>query len=142
MATVKANDKVRVHYTGQLTTGEIFDTTVGFEPAEFELGQGMLLPKFEEALVGMAKGEKKSFEIGFEDAYGPVNKDIFYQVPKDVLPEDVELEVGGQLTARSEEGEERPVMIAEIGDDHIVVDANHPLAGRNLKFDVEIVEIV
>ena len=141
MAIVTANDTVMVHYTGQLESGEIFDTTHGNPPAEFPLGQGMLLPQFEAALVGMNTGDKKTFTIGYEDAYGPVNKEIFYEVPKDVLPQDIPLEVGGQLTARNDQGEERPVIIAEVHDEFIIVDGNHPLAGQNLMFNVEVVEI-
>ncbi len=142
MAIVKANDTVKVHYTGETTKGDIFDTTMGADPADFPLGQGLLLPHFEEALVGMSVGEKKTFQIGSNDAYGPVNEEFFYEVPKNVLPEDIELQVGGQLTARNDAGEERPVIIAQINEETIVVDGNHPLAGQDLVFHVEVVGIV
>lgn len=131
---------VKVEYT--LTVdGEKVDSSEGKEPIEFEAGAKQMISGFEKALIGMKAGEKKSFDVSPEDGYGTVNPQAFQEVPKDRLPQDVELEVGMVLGARSPDGRPMPVKISEIKKDTVVIDFNHPLAGKTLHFDVEVVEV-
>ena len=142
MSQVKANDTVKVHYTGKLkATGQVFDTSAEREPLEAQLGQGALIPGFEKGLVDMKVNEKKTIEIPKEEAYGEVRKELFQQVGKDQLPEEIKPEVGMGLVSQNPDGTERQLRVAEVNDDHIVVDANHPLAGHDLTFELELVEI-
>ncbi len=142
MSTVKANDKVRVHYTGKLNDGQIFDSSVDREPLEFTVGAGQMIPGFDTAVEGMELNEKKTFTLKPEEAYGPVNKDLYHKVERTQLPEDLKPEVGQVLVAGSPDGREMQVTVQEVHDDAIVIDANHPLAGKDLTFDVQIVEIL
>lgn len=141
MSQVKANDTVRVHYTGKLTTGEIFDSSLEREPLEFTLGQGMLIPGFESAVIDMKVNEKKTVTIPVTEAYGEKVNELFQKVDKAQLPEEIKPEVGMGLMAQNHDGTERQLRVAEVNDDHIVVDANHPLAGHDLVFDLEVIEI-
>lgn len=141
MSQVKANDTVRVHYTGKLTTGEIFDSSLEREPLEFTLGQGMLIPGFESAVIDMKVNEKKTVTIPVTEAYGEKVNELFQKVDKAQLPEEIKPEVGMGLMAQNQDGTERQLRVAEVNDDHIVVDANHPLAGHDLVFDLEVIEI-
>lgn len=141
MSVAKKNDTVKVHYTGKLTSGEVFDSSVDREPLEFVLGAGMMIQGFDKAVDGMALNEKKSITIAPEEAYGPVNNDLMQQVPRTQLPEEMKPEVGQMLVAHSPEGQETHVVVAQVADDHIIVDANHPLAGKELAFEIELVEI-
>lgn len=141
MSKVKANDTVRVHYTGKLTDGQVFDSSREREPLEVQLGQGSLIPGFEKGLVDMEVNEKKTITIPKEEAYGEVNKELFQSIPNSELPDNIKPEVGMGLVARGQDGSERQLRVAEVHDDSIVVDANHPLAGKDLIFDLEVVEI-
>lgn len=142
MSQVKANDTVKVHYTGKLkATGQIFDTSAEREPLEAQLGQGALIPGFEKGLVDMKVNEKKTIEIPKEEAYGEVMKELFHKVPKDQLPGEIKPEVGMGLMAQNPDGTERQLRVAQVEDDHIIVDANHPLAGQDLVFELEVVGI-
>ncbi|MBC2840539.1 peptidylprolyl isomerase [Robiginitalea sp. SC105] len=141
MSKVKANDMVRVHYTGKLTNGEVFDSSLEREPLEVKLGEGSLIPGFEKGLVDMSVNEKKTITIPKEEAYGEIRKELFQSVPKTELPENIEPSVGMGLVARGQDGSERQLRVAEVNEDSIVVDANHPLAGQDLVFDLEVVEI-
>lgn len=142
MSQVKEKDTVKVHYTGKLaSTGQVFDSSVEREPIEFTLGEGTIIPGFETGVIDMKESEKKTIEIPKEEAYGEVRKDLFQQVPKDQLPEEIKPEVGMGLVSQNPDGTERQLRVAEVNDDHIVVDANHPLAGHDLTFDLELVEI-
>lgn len=142
MSQVKADDTVKVHYTGKLkATGQIFDTSAEREPLEAQLGQGMLIPGFEKGLVDMKVNEKKTIEIPMEEAYGEVSKELFHKVERAQLPQEVKPEVGMGLISQNPDGTERQLRVAEVEEDHIVVDANHPLAGQDLVFELEVVAI-
>ncbi|HDZ06157.1 hypothetical protein LCGC14_0128740 [marine sediment metagenome] len=141
MSKVKADDKVVVHYTGKLSNGQIFDSSVDREPLEVKLGQGSLIPGFEKGLLDMTPSDKKTIVIAKEDAYGEKQEELFQKVPKSELPEDMEPKVDMALMATNADGSERQLRVAEVNEDNIVVDANHPLAGEDLTFELELVEI-
>jgi FKBP-type peptidyl-prolyl cis-trans isomerase 2 len=141
MSKVKANDTVKVHYTGKLENGNIFDSSLEREPLEITLGKGMLIPGFEKSLLDMEVKEKKTVTIPQEEAYGPVQEELFQPIAKEALPEEIEPEIGMGLMATNADGSERQLRIVEVKEDHIVVDANHPLAGKDLIFELELVEI-
>ena len=141
MSQVKENDTIKLHYTGKLSDGQVFDSSVEREPIEFTVGEGKIIPGLEKAVIDMKVNEKKTIEIAKDDAYGDASDELFQQVKKEQLPEDIKPEVGMGLVSKNEDGSERQLRVAEVNDDHIVVDANHPLAGKDLVFDIELVEI-
>jgi FKBP-type peptidyl-prolyl cis-trans isomerase SlpA len=141
MNTVKANNIVKVHYTGKLTSGQIFDTTEGKDPIEFTLGEGSLISGFENGLIDMKLNEKKSFTIAKKDAYGDVLTELIQEVNKTELPQDMEPKVGMGLVSKSPDGQEMNLMVVEVKEESIIIDGNHPLAGKDLVFDIEILEI-
>ncbi|MCX2718448.1 FKBP-type peptidyl-prolyl cis-trans isomerase [Lentiprolixibacter aurantiacus] len=141
MSKVKANDTIQVHYTGKLTNGQVFDSTEERGPLKVTLGQGSLIPGFENGLVDMTLNEKKTITIPKEEAYGEVRKELFQAIKNEELPETIKPEVGMGLVARGQDGSEQQLRVAEVNEDHIVVDANHPLAGHDLVFDLQVVEI-
>jgi FKBP-type peptidyl-prolyl cis-trans isomerase SlpA len=141
MSQVKANNTVKVHYTGKLSDGQVFDTSEGKEPIEFVLGQGQLIPGFEQGLIDMKVNEKKTITIAKEEAYGEVNEQLIQEVDKANLPQDMEPKVGMGLVSKSPDGQEMNLMVVDVKEKSIVVDGNHPLAGRDLVFDLEVVEI-
>ena len=142
MQQVKTGDKIKVHYHGKLTNGETFDSSTGREPLEFEVGSGMVIPGFDEGVTGMTVGEKKTVNIPFAEAYGPKNPEMVIEMPKDRFPEDMQVEVGMPLMMSDQQGQQFQVTIAEIKEEAVMLDANHPLAGQDLIFDLELVEIV
>ena len=142
MAQVKKGDKIKVHYHGKLTSGETFDSSVGREPLEFEVGSGMVIKGFDDGVTGMSVGEKKTVNIPFNEAYGAKNPEMIIEMPKDRFPKDMEIEVGMPLGMSDQEGQQFEVTIVEIKDDVVMLDANHHLAGQDLVFDLELVEIV
>ncbi len=142
MSKAKAGDTVRVHYTGKLDDDTQFDSSSGRDPLEFGIGNGQVLPGFENAVEGMTVGENKSVRIEAEDGYGPHHEQLIQEVPKSVLPEDLTPEQGMQLQARDAEGNVTSMTVTEVSEESITVDANHPLAGKALNFDIELVEIV
>jgi FKBP-type peptidyl-prolyl cis-trans isomerase 2 len=142
MQQVKTGDTVKVHYHGRLTDGTTFDSSEGREPLEFEVGSGMVIKGFDDGLLGMTVGEKKTIDILVEDAYGPKDPQMLMEFPIDRFPEDMKPEVGMQLNMTNGSGQNFPVVIAEVKDDTAVLDGNHPLAGEDLIFDLELVEIV
>lgn len=141
MSKVKADSQVRVHYTGKLSDGQVFDSSVDREPLEVKLGQGGLIPGFEKGLLDMEPNEKKTIVIAKEDAYGEKQKELFQTVPKSELPAEIEPKVNMALMATNADGSERQLRVAEVNENDIVVDANHPLAGEDLTFELELVEI-
>lgn len=142
MQQVKSGDKIKVHYHGRLTNGETFDKSEGREPLEFEVGSGMVIKGFDDGVTGMAVGDKKTINIPADEAYGPKNPDMIIDMPKDRFPKDMELEVGMPLSMSDGQGQQFQVVVAEVQDEVIILDANHPLAGEDLIFDLELVEII
>ncbi|MCB0431411.1 MAG: peptidylprolyl isomerase [Flavobacteriales bacterium] len=141
MKQVQKDDTVKVHYKGTLNDGNVFDSSEGREPLEFTVGAGQVIPGFEQAVIGMQINEQKKIEIPFSEAYGPVRDELRGQVPRTNLPEDMKPEVGMQLQAQQESGEVMVVTVTSVDDESITVDANHPLAGKDLTFEISLVEI-
>lgn len=141
MQLVKKGDTVRVHYTGKLTSGEPFDSSAGREPLEFEVGAGMMIKGFDDAVVGMTIGDKKTVNIAAADGYGERNEEMLIEFPRSNFPDDMIPEVGMQLTMNNNAGQQFPVTITEVGEEIVKLDANHFLAGKELVFDIEMMEI-
>ena len=141
MSKAKTGDRVKVHYTGTLDDGTVFDTTKGGEPLEFVLGSGEIISAFEENIIGMEEGEKKNFVIKAEDAYGPHRDELVLEVSKDDFPPDIHPKEGQQLQLTQPDGHSFVVTVKEVKENTVVLDANHPLAGKDLNFEVELVEI-
>ena len=142
MQQAKSGDKVKVHYHGRLTNGETFDSSEGRAPLEFEVGGGMVIKGFDDGVTGMSVGDKKTVNIPSAEAYGPRNPEMIIDFPKDKFPGEMELEVGMPLMMNNGAGQQFQVVVVEIKDDVVMLDANHPLAGQDLIFDIELVEIV
>jgi len=141
MAQASAGDMVKVHYTGKLDDGTIFDSSREREPLEFTVGEGQVIPGFEEAVSGMGVGEETTVEISPDNAYGPRQEDAVMQFPLEALPDEIEPEVGMQLQLQSQNGQAFPARVVEVGEDTITLDANHPLAGQTLTFEIELVDV-
>jgi len=141
MSQAKSGDTVRIHYTGTLSGGEIFDSSEGRDPLEFKLGGGQVIPGLESEIEGMQVGEKKSIAVSPADGYGDHHPEGVQKVPRGDFPPDMELNIGLELTATSPEGKSMRVKVIEIGEAEVTLDANHPLAGNALVFDVELIEI-
>lgn len=141
MTQVKTGDKVRLHYTGTLADGETFDSSEGREPLEFTVGSGQIIPGLDRALPGMEVGDKKVVEIAADDAYGQPHPNARQDVPRADIPENIPLEIGLQLQMQTPEGQPVPVRVAALTDETVTLDANHPLAGKDLTFAIELVSI-
>ena len=141
MQQVKDGDKVKVHYHGRLRNGETFDSSQGREPLEFTVGAGQMIKGFDEGVKGMLPGDKKTVEIGADDAYGQKEDGNLIEFPKDQFPPDVTPEPGHKLMLSNDQGQQFPVVIAEVKESSVILDANHPLAGEDLIFDIEMVEV-
>lgn len=141
MTQAKKGDRVKVHYTGKLDDGTVFDSSRDREPIEFTLGAGEVIPGFEAAVEGMEVGETKTTTIPAEEAYGPHRDDMILMVERSKFPPHIEPEVGQQLQLRQEDGQTLIVTVAAVTEDTVALDANHPLAGEDLTFDIELVEI-
>lgn len=141
MAQAKRGDQVKVHYTGKLADGQIFDSSAGSEPLEFTIGEGNLISGFEEAVVGMSSGESKSVAIPANQAYGFHRPDLVMVVDRQQIPPSVQPEVGQLLELRHGENESLAVMVTDVSAATITLDGNHPLAGKDLTFEIELLEI-
>ena len=141
MKQVKDGDVVKVHYTGKLTNGEQFDSSMGREPLEFTVGAGQMIKGFDAAMPGMNLGEKKTINIAPEDAYGARSEEAIIEFPKTNVPADMKLEPGMPLTLSNQAGQPVPVIVVEVKEEIVVLDANHFLAGQELVFVIELVEI-
>jgi peptidylprolyl isomerase len=141
MQQVKQGDKVKVHYHGKLTDGTTFDSSDGREPLEFEVGSGAVIPGFDNGVIGMIVGDKKTVNIPADEAYGSRHQELVMDFPKDRFPEDMNPEVGMQLMMNNGAGQQFPVTIVDVKEDAVTLDANHHLAGQDLVFDIELVDI-
>lgn len=142
MAQAKAGDTVRVHYTGKVDDGTVFDSSVGGEPIEFVLGEHHVIPGFEEGVTGMEVGESKTVLIPSDEAYGPHMDEMVLIVPREQVPPHITLGLGEMLELRQPSGEAITVRITELSDTSVKLDGNHPLAGEDLTFDLRLVDIV
>ncbi len=140
--TVKSGNTIKIHYHGRLSDGTTFDSSAGRTPLEFTVGSGQVIKGFDDGVQGMAVGDKKTIEIPFINAYGPEDPSMIIEFPKERLPEDMKPEIGMQLNMNNAEGQQFPVVVTEITDENIILNANHPLAGKDLIFDLELVEIL
>ena len=141
MAQAKTGDTVKVHYTGKLKDGTVFDTSADREPLEFKIGERKLIPDFEEAVVGMEPGDSKSIEIAAENAYGAHNKDMVMVVERKDIPEGLDPQVNQRLQVQQQSGQSFVVTVTEVSEASITLDGNHPLAGKDLTFDIQLTEI-
>ena len=141
MQQAKKGDKVKIHYHGKLIDGNTFDSSAGREPLEFEIGSGQVIAGFDDGVTGMTIGEKKTINIPAERAYGEKQEQMIMEFPITQFPEDMVPEVGMQIEMNNGAGQNFPVVIVEIKDEIVVLDANHPLAGKELIFDLELIEI-
>ena len=140
--TVKKDDTIRVHYTGRLEDDTQFDSSAGKDPIEFTVGQGQLIQGFENGVMGMAPGEKKTISIQPAEAYGERQEDLLGKVGRDQFPPEIVPEAGMQLQVKRPDGEVMPVVVVEVTEEEVTLDGNPPLAGKTLVFDLEVVEIL
>ena len=138
---IEDGKKVRIHYTGTLNDGEQFDSSAGREPLEFETGSGMVIPGFDSAVRDMEVGEKKTVTLPSKEAYGELREEMIGDIPKANFPEGMGIQVGMPLQMQGPQGP-LPVIVKEVNEDTVTIDANHPLAGKDLTFELELVEIV
>lgn len=135
---IKSGNTVTVHYTGKYENGDVFDTSNQKDPISFEVGAGQVIPGFENAVIGMSKGDTKTVNIAPEDGYGQVNKEMIVEVALDQVPEGVK--VGAELQGQNAQGQPVPVVVKSVNEDTVTLDANHKLAGENIVFDIEVVD--
>ena len=141
MTEVKSGDTVAIHYTGTLIDGTTFDSSEGRDPLEFTVGSGQIIPGLDVALPGMTVGDTKTVKIACQDAYGPINPEMQQAVPREGIPADIPLEVGTQLQMQTPDGQAMPVMVVAVDEATVSLDANHPLAGKDLTFDIELMKV-
>lgn len=142
MAQAKMGDTVKVHYTGKLDDGTVFDSSADREPLQFTIGSGNIIPGFEQAVVGMSLGDSKTEKIPIDQAYGPYVDEMVVTIERRQMPADLEPEVGQQLQIQQPNGQIIPVIVTDVSDSQVTLDANHPLAGEDLIFDINLVEIL
>lgn len=142
MAQAEQGDTVKVHYTGRLDDGMVFDTSLGRDPLQFTIGEGRIILGFEQAVVGMSPGESKTAEVLAEQAYGPHDEEMVLVVDRGQIPEHVKPEVSDELKIRRADGKTFIVTVTHISESSVTLDANHPLAGKDLTFDIQLIEIV
>ncbi len=141
MEQAKNGDTVKIHYTGKLEDGTTFDSSIDRDPLEFTVGKGEIIPGFEQAVVGMKPGESKSVEISADKAYGQHHDELVTQVEREKIPSDIDMKAGEQLQLQSPDGRKTLVTVTEVTDSSVTLDANHPLAGKDLSFDIKLMEI-
>lgn len=142
MAQAKQGDTVKVHYTGKLEDGAVFDTSTNRDPLQFTIGEGRIIPGFEQAVVGMNPGESKTTTISAENAYGPHRAELLVVIDRNQFPPHVNPEVGLPLQLRQADGQVIAVTVTDVSESSVTLDANHPLAGKDLTFDIQLLEIV
>ncbi|MBL4707657.1 MAG: FKBP-type peptidyl-prolyl cis-trans isomerase [Flavobacteriales bacterium] len=141
MSQAEKGNKVKVHYTGTLSDETIFDSSREREPIEFTVGEGQMIAGFDAAAIGMKVGENKKVNIPANEAYGPKSEEAMIKVPKSQLPEGMDPQIGMQLEATQQDGRNQVLVVAEVLEEEVILDANHPLAGKDLTFDIEMMEI-
>lgn len=141
MTQVKLNDTIKVHYTGKLDDGEIFDTSVNGEPLEFKVGEGKLIPGFEKGVIGLGVNDSVTVNIPAAEAYGNRMEELVQKIERTQLPEDIKPEVGMNLISQAPDGQQMMLLVTEVEEENITIDANHPLAGKDLTFDITVTEI-
>lgn len=141
MTEVKSGDKVRIHYTGTLHDGTVFDSSQGRDPLEFTVGAGQIIPGLDKHLPGMSVGDTKTVTAEAAEAYGPAHDEAIQEVAREQIPADLPLEIGTQLQMQTPQGQAIPVRVIKVTDEAVTLDANHPLAGKDLTFAIELVEI-
>ncbi len=141
MRQAKYGDTVKVHYTGKLDDSTVFDSSEDREPLQFTIGNGQIIPSFEQSVVGMSPGESKTINIKSEDAYGGHNEEMVGVVGRDQFPSDVEPKVGQQFKVRGADGQTSVVTVTDVSESDVTLDANHPLAGKDLTFDIKLIDI-
>lgn len=141
MTQIKSGDTVAIHYTGTLLDGSTFDSSEGRDPLSFTVGSGEIIPGLDTAMPGLAVGDTKKVEIAAVDAYGPLNPELRQAIPREGIPDDIPLEIGTQLQMQTPEGQAMPVTVVDADEATVTLDANHPLAGQDLIFDIEVVSI-
>jgi len=139
---VQEKNTIRVHYKGTLNDGETFDSSEGREPLEFTVGAGQVIPGFDAAVLGMEVGQDKTFDIPADEAYGQTDERLLQKVERSQLPAELKPEPGMMLSSTMPDGQQIPVKVAEVTEEHVIIDANHPLAGKDLTFAISLVEIV
>jgi len=142
MAQAQNGDTVRVHYTGKVKDGTVFDSSINRDPLEFTLGEGLLIPGFEQAVLGMSPGESKTVEVPADQAYGPHRKEMVVEIDRREFPPHFHPEVGQQLQIPRPDGRVTRLIVTEVSEETVTLDANHPLAGQDLIFDIQLLEIV
>ena len=141
MTQAKSGQKAQVHYTGTLSDGSVFDSSQGREPLSFVVGAGQVIAGFDQAVLGMEIGQSKTFTLTSDEAYGPHNAEAVQTVPLGDIPSDIQLFVGAMLQASTPDGQQVQLTVTELNDDDVTLDANHPLAGQDLTFEVELVSL-
>ncbi|MDH3883572.1 MAG: peptidylprolyl isomerase [Desulfobacterales bacterium] len=141
MAEAKSGDTVKIHFTGKLQDETVIETSKDRDPLEFKIGDGNVIPGLEQGVIGMAAGDKKTIAISPEDAFGQPQEDLVVDMKKSEFPKDVELAAGVYLNIESSDGKEFKAKVVEIKEDTVILDANHPLAGVTINYDVELLEI-
>lgn len=141
MEGIREGDRVQVHYTGKLQSGEVFDSSQGREPLDLTIGEGKIIPGFEQALLGMQTGDKKSFDLTPDQAFGERKDELVHVIQKEQIPSDIKLEVGMQLALEGQQKEPIPAQVVDISESTVTLDTNHPLAGKDINFEVDVVEI-
>ena len=141
MTQAKHGDTVKVHYTGRFDDGQVFDSSSGREPLQFTIGQGQIIPGFEAAVVGMVPGQTKTEKIPSDQAYGNHDENMVAEIERKLVPEGLNPEIGQELEMEHPNGETIPVIVTNVNESHVTIDANHPLAGKDLTFDIELLEI-
>lgn len=142
MAQAKNGNTVKVHYTGKLADGTVFDSSTQGDALQFTLGEGQLIPGFEKAVLGMGVGEEKTFTLPAHEAYGVHNTDLVFTVERSSLPANLEPAIGRRFQVRQQDGSVTAVTVSAVSDANVTFDANHPLAGKDLTFEIQIVEVV
>lgn len=141
MAEAKNGDAVTVHYTGKLEDGTVFDSSVSRDPLQFTLGEGLLIPGFEQAVLGMSPGESKTAQVSADQAYGPHREEMVVEIDRQEFPPHFQPEIGQQLQIPQSDGRVTRLIVTDVSEKQVTLDANHPLAGRDLVFDIQLLEI-